>query len=745
MKKLSIAVIWHMHQPLYRDRLTGVCTMPWVRLHAVKDYLDMVSILDGFPLVRQTFNLVPSLLEQLQDYADGKRDRAFEVSLKPAASLTHKDRLFLFERFFDLSENQLALFPRFARLAEIRKNLLDQFSPIEAVREIPESLWTDLMVLFNLAWLDPFWIEEDPELSRLSEKANRNEPLSHSDQLLVLEKQQELIKRIIPTYRRMAESGQIELTTSPFYHPILPLLCDIEVAREAIPDLPLPSGRFAHPQDATRQVRRGLDFFEQTFGFRPKGFWPPEQSVSLEAIEILLDEGIEWVVSDEGILANSLGTGLEREPWGALKKPELLYRPYWIERGGERLAAVFRDTALSDLIGFSYSRLNGALAADDLVRRLKESAERLPSEGDHLVTIALDGENCWEYYPRDGRDFLEALYEAVSREPSLEMTTVSRFLAAHPPEQTLPRLHPGSWISSNFTTWIGDPVKNLAWEYLRKTREDLDGWAGSLRPREWEQAWEEIAIAEGSDWFWWFGEGNSSGQDESFDLQFRLHLQNVYRLGKRPVPEALLQPVAPPKRLLVPKLAIRPRLDGHTLEGWTGAGIFDPAWMKGTMHQSLRLIQKLRYGFDALFLYLRLEFTPFFARDPEDEVAIYFCYPGQTRLNSPVNFRAGMTEMGIIRDFKFAHEVRIGWNPLEAVLSSAGEYHTWIQQENRLKVAYREALEVAVPFDELAVPPSQEMRFALVLARQGTIVEVVPVNETLKLFSPFDLEEVKIL
>ncbi|MGE5707157.1 MAG: glycoside hydrolase, partial [Bacteroidota bacterium] len=553
----------------------------------------------------------------------------------------------------------------------------------------------------------------------------------------LFEQQQQLLRRIIPSYRSMAQRGQIELITSAYYHPILPLLCDTEVARESRSDIRLPP-RFSHREDAVRQVRRGLEYFQSHFAFQPKGFWPPEQSVSEAAAGLLAEHGLSWIVSDEGILARSLARPLERDSSGGLLAPETLYQPYWLDTPGGRIALLFRDIVLSDLIGFSYSRLSGQQAARDLVHRLQLAADRLPSGREYLVTIALDGENCWEYYPRDGHDFLQALYSMISEDPDLEMTTVSDYLQSHPPQRVLPRLHPGSWIYSDFSTWIGDPVKNRAWDYLKRVREDLVRHEQSMEPWDRELAWDEIAIAEGSDWFWWFGEGHSSGQDEAFDEQFRLHLQTVYHFAGLPVPDFLQEPVSrsSPKPMSVPRIFWKPALDGRSARGWEQAGTLDAAGQKGTMHQALRIIQKLHHAHDALHLYLRLEFTPFFQRDPEDEVLVYLCYPGIERMNSPINLRPGTAELGSVKGYLFAHELRIGLAPLSLVLSTAGECFTWHELGPVGKVAFEQALDLVIPFQALGLPPGQEIQFAIFFARKGTVAEVIPLDSLLGLTFP---------
>lgn len=733
MSKLSVAVIWHMHQPLYKDRLTGRYLMPWVRLHAIKDYLDMVEILRAYPKIRQTFNLVPCLLEQLLDYGHhGAVDRALELTLKPVDRMTVDDKAYILERFFDLNwENQLRPHARYLELANKRNELMAHMPATEAASRFSAQDLIDLTVWFNLGWFDPLWLERDPDLQALLHKQR---DYSQADRELLIAKQRELIRAIIPTYAQMQAEGRIELTTTPFYHPILPLLVDTQSARVARPDLPLPQHRYQHPEDARAQILRGLDYFEANFGYRPRGMWPSEESVSPAVVELVADQDVSWIVSDEGVLGHSLGRKLVRDGNGQLHDPATLYQPYWAESNGKRVAMVFRDIVLSDLIGFSYSRMHPHEAAQDLYERLKAIHARLPQDESHLLTIALDGENCWEYYVRDGADFLHAFYRLVSEDPDLEMVTVGEYLQEHEPRRTLHHLHSGSWIYSDFTTWIGDPTKNRAWDYLYQARQALA--AHAAHPR-FAEAQEEIYIAEGSDWFWWFGEGHNSGQDELFDWQFRLHLQNVYQLLDLPVPEALLEPVAEPPEPepTLPEFALTPAIDGRlsSSESWRGAGVFDPTLGQGAMHAAAQGVRRVRFGTDANNLYVRVEFADAFMPGPGDTLAVYLCYPGQTRFNSPIHFAGKLVDCPTA-DWHFAHEVRVTWDPWDAVLSQAGEYGSWHALKTYVRIAYHDVLDIALPLKSIHQELGTEVRLAIALASNGVVTELLPRHAAIPLY-----------
>ncbi|MBI6546637.1 MAG: glycoside hydrolase [Cyanobacteria bacterium NC_groundwater_1444_Ag_S-0.65um_54_12] len=721
---IYVAFIWHMHQPLYKDRLTGRYLMPWVRLHGIKDYLDTIAILRQYPKLQQTFNLVPSLLEQIEDYAQGRAlDRTLELTLKPVPAWNADDRIFVMERFFDAQwDHMIVPFPRYYQLATKRRDLLTQFTPLEASRAFTYQDLSDLTVWFNLAWFDPLWQRTEPAIAELIQ---RGQGFTQADRETLVAIQRQILGRIIPEYSAMQTAGQLELTTTPFYHPILPLLIDTHSARIARPQLPLPNSPFRYPEDARRQIQRGFEYFAARFGHRPSGMWPSEQAISPAVLQLLVEERVKWAVSDEGILAQSLGTRLVRDAKGQLLDPEILYRPYTAPTAAGNITLIFRDVVLSDLIGFSYSRVPGAQAARDLHERLCAIEQRC-QHSNPLVTIALDGENCWEHYAEDGWEFLRNFYDTVSDDPKICLTTVSGYLAKYPAKEILTDIHSGSWIGSDFTTWIGDPVKNRAWDLLLQTRQALENYSGP----EAASALEELLIAEGSDWFWWFGEGHDSGQDELFDQQFRLHLRNAYQLMNLKVPKEIDRPV----EKSVATSLVAPSF-----------GAFDPTSGQGTMHATARTIGRIEYGCDGRRLNFVVEFSSRFAPSEQDEVLIYLCYPGQTRHNSPLNARPAAELKGVTSSFLFAHEIRIGFSPLAAVLSEAGEVFTWHALPINLSVSCREALKVDLPVAALGQGPGRELHFVVVVCQNGNLLEVLPRNHTLGLRIPHSKKATAIL
>ncbi|MBI4341931.1 MAG: glycoside hydrolase [Candidatus Omnitrophica bacterium] len=600
---LYIAFVWHMHQPSYRDMATGVCHMPWVRLHATKDYLDMLTRLEQFPSLHQTFNLVPSLLDQLEAYLPPhhRSDEFLDLSRKPAAELSEPEQRFLLRWFFLANpERMIYPHPRYHDLLAKRgAEFTDADRPDVRKRFLVQD-YLDLQVWFNLAWIDPWLRRQRPALTALEAKGSR---FTEEDKSVVLASHLELIAGVIPAYRAAAERGTIELSASPYFHPIMPLLCDGQAARAALPDVSLPNPVFRHPEDARWQLTEAFRRHAQAFGHPPRGLWPPEGGVSEPFVRLACEAGLRWIATDEEILWRTLKTP---------RSPAALYRPHRLQRPEGQVAIVFRDRELSDLLGFVYSRWEARRAAADFIGRLARIHQQAQaSERPMLVTIILDGENAWESYPDDGHEFLTALYTSLAADDRFRCVTVSEFLERYPLDQTpaLPELFSGSWIDANFATWIGHPEKNAAWERLAEAR-------GALEPLPREdpavqQAWRHLGAAEGSDWMWWFGDTHFSAQAEEFDRLFRTHLANGYRAADLPVPANLDRPI---RRIDVafsrsPTGLIRPVIDGRETSyyEWLYAGIIDLRQQFGAMQRAHQVVQRLHYGSDGAQGYLRLD------------------------------------------------------------------------------------------------------------------------------------------
>jgi alpha-amylase/alpha-mannosidase (GH57 family) len=606
---LSVLFLWHQHQPLYKDGLKNRYELPWVRLHATKDYLDMVTLLDEFPRIKATFNLVPSLLAQLDDYAENKaQDRFLEVTLKAASDLTFDDRQFILQNFFMAHwEHMIDPYPRYRELLDKRGRAVTPESLSRAHTYFKEQDWRDLQTWFNLTWFDPLWKEKDPFIKGLFEKGKF---FSEEDKKTLVDRQLEVCRQVVAKHKEMQDKGRIELTTTPFYHPILPLLCDTEVGRTAIPHMKLPAKRFQHPEDARAQLDKAVADYTRRFGRAPAGLWPSEGSVSEEAAAHMMDVGLRWIATDEGVLAKSLEAHTFTR--------ESLYTPYRYSVGGKTIHLFFRDHELSDAIGFVYASWDPETAAKDFVKRLLHIRSSLKDKSrPAVVSVILDGENCWEYYKQDGLPFLRALYALLSNTPELTTVKASEFLDRNPDLPVLPRLWPGSWINSNFAIWIGHSEDNAAWDFLSRTRQFLHNTLQSTPDlKDSPQAalaWEEIYIAEGSDWCWWYGEDHSSANDQTFDYLFRKHLMNVYTLLGGKIPDDLHTPIKRKKvtsEIIEPADFLKPTIDGKVTGyfEWRAAGQYHTeAGTTGTMQKAENIIKTIYYGFDLSNIYLRID------------------------------------------------------------------------------------------------------------------------------------------
>jgi alpha-amylase/alpha-mannosidase (GH57 family) len=553
-----LALLWHMHQPLYRDLSRtdpkGAYPVPWVRLHALRDYYSMGALVKEFPEVHLTINLVPSLLWQIEDYTErGATDIALELTLQPADALSADDRETLLSTFFAADwHHQIYPHPRYRALFEQRARG-DHFS-IQDLR--------DLQMWFTLAW---FGVEfrtgevELPDGSRATVKhlVEQGEGFTQADMSVMVAEQYKILRNIVPLYRQLQERGQIEISTTPFYHPILPLLVDTNSATLDKEGTALPE-RFAWPEDAEAQIRLAMDFYIERFGRPPQGMWPAEGAVSQSVVPLFARHGIYWIATDQGVLARS-------GQWGyQVDNPDVLCQAYRAEDepSGAALSVFFRATGPSDAIGFQYSgSTNEQVTAQEFVSRLKTRfASHVQEPANRVISVILDGENAWGAYRDDGQPFLRALYATLAGDPTIRTVTFREYLEGNPtrhvrphPPSDHPRVYDlfcGSWIDEagsapgvDLGTWIGEPEENRGWHLLAQTREFLAKTRAT--PTSDPEAFAALYAAEGSDWFWWFGNDQDSGADAEFDDYFRTHLKGVYRLLKQPYPKALDQHIVP--------------------------------------------------------------------------------------------------------------------------------------------------------------------------------------------------------
>lgn len=748
--QLTVAIIWHMHQPVYKNALTGQYLMPWVRLHAIKDYLDMVLLLKDFPKIKFTVNLVPSLIDQCEDYIQPEtHDKQSEITCKE--TLTDEDRVYVLERCFDApfhtmiskSTHYTDLFNRLTQLKQHTQNTTDW------IKAFSDQELFDICALINLVWFDPFWFEGVKELNRLWEKQSQ---YTVEDRREIIQIQRDIIASILPTYKKMQEAGQLEVITSPYYHPILPLLINTEHAKRCMPNATLPYDTFSFEEDAKAQLDSAYERYEEIFDTPPAGLWPSEQSISPETLALISKTGFTWAVSDEGNLSKSLGLGrFEKDGLGNLLHPDILAKPY--AYNGVKL--LFRHLTLSDLIGFHYAKLSPQQAAEDLYWRIKDIHHRCLGAGQQypVVTIALDGENCWEQFVDDGVPFLRALYQKLSEDDSLNVARVKDYFEAIPNEiiRPLPQLHSGSWINSDYHIWIGDPVKNAAWALLKKTRDDLVYFEKTLGTQLDEatkdHAWDELYIAQGSDWFWWYGEPNHSGQDELFDEQFRMHLANIYRLLKQPIPEYLFTPLTtsmgrtylPPKQAMVMENLTDRELLKTALSDeatWEFAGQYD--LLHGAMHKATRIVTSLHYGSDTQNMYFKIGLNAN-SVSAHHKVAFYFCATSKTRHNSPIRLKVDGS-VSQTQKYLYAYEIKLqnfadNTSPEVRVAEALPDY-LWQARDDFQLMCFKPTeteIILVVPFEKLNTWPTESLTFSFISALEDTVDECHPYDNLLHL------------
>jgi alpha-amylase/alpha-mannosidase (GH57 family) len=720
-----VALFWHMHQPFYQDLVTGEHILPWVRLHALKDYWGMVALLREFPSVKCTFNLVPSLLVQVEAFAEDKaRDRHLELGLKPAASLTDEERAYCLENFFHAQRHHMIdPNPRYAELLAKRgtnsglsaRSTVNQFS-VEDLR--------DLQVWHKLVWVDYFYFERDERVRALVAKGR---DFTEEDKLTLRAVELEILQQVVPEYRAASARGQVELSTSPFYHPILPLLCDTDIYLKTHPQSRMPRERFRRPEDASEQLARAVALHERLFGRKPEGLWPSEGSVSDDMVPLVARSGFRWMATDEGILSKTLGRAFTRTGDGHVEQPELLYRAYRVGQPTRSVAIGFRDHTLSDLIGFSYASWSADGAADDFVRRLVEGGRRFPrnSSGEEAtIFVILDGENAWEHYDRQGRPFLRALYHRLGTHP--ELTTVTMAEACGTAHELLRSVFPGSWIHSDFYIWIGHPDDHRAWTQLAEARRALDAPPPGLPRESLAQAQDEMLIAEGSDWFWWYGDDHSSSHDLEFDELFRRHVRNVYRALDKPIPEELFVTNITTDTAGVevhrPTGFVEPVIDGEVTSyfEWLGAGCVDETAAVGAMHQVAERapgVALIEFGFDLDRLFIRVDGS----RSMKDmlgeqvELSVNFLKPSGVRVlvRTDAHGRPSVT------------------------LVERSNTGSWDRREcTGMKAAVRAVLELEIPFRCLHVHTHDPVAFIVALNRDDAEVEHYPRHRPIELDVP---------
>jgi alpha-amylase/alpha-mannosidase (GH57 family) len=718
MNRIHLVVLWHMHQPQYRDPESGRYVLPWTRLHAVKDYWGMVRVLQETPGFHATFNVVPSLGMQIEEYASGKFNEPwFALAFKKTDELTREDKAEILARAFQLNhERLLSRWPRYIELLEWSRPA----GGAQALVTFTTRDWRDLQVLSQLAWMDEEWFTIDDVTCKL---ASKGKDFTELDKIALQAKQMELLNLVLPIYRAAAQSGQIEISTTPFYHPILPLVCDSDIARVANPGTPLPRRAYRHPEDAREQLRRARLYHERVIGSKPAGLWPSEGSVSDQTLTIAVEEGFQWFGTDEGVLGRTLNVGFFRDANGIPACADRLYKPWRVQIGGNSIIGLFRDHQLSDLIGFVYSRMDATAAAQDLHGRLRNIGERVQSADPLTVCIFLDGENAWEYYAGNGREFLRQFYKRIANDQDFRALTASEAIAAANNIPTTGGIFPASWINANFDVWIGHAEDVAAWELLWDARQT---YARAVEAREQSrsdaptaealnQAFESLLAAEGSDWCWWFGPEHSTANDAEFDALFRRHLTGIYIALGQVAPSDLAKPIKrKPEHALqmTPTAFLRTTVDGRETSyfEWLGAGLYSPERRGGAMHGRVFYLRELRYGFEEDRLSVCID--PFLAvlsemADPEFRITI-----------------GAAEELTVV--------VSLNRGRLKEFAVETGRV-CLLNPEDVASAAFDRMLEVSVQRSQLNLKGQKTLRLGVALWHGGLPVDVLPAEGFLEI------------
>ncbi len=699
-----------MHQPYYVNPVTRTAMMPWVRMHCVKGYLDMICVIEDFPRIHPNFNLTPVLLLQIKELVDGDiKDLWLELSRKPAAGLTDEEKFSLLENFFKSNwDNLIKPEPRYWELLNKRGLTLYRDDVRRGLRYFSTQEFLDLQVWYNLAWCGYTACRLYPELQELRAKG-RN--FTEEEKNRVLDIHLDIMRLVLRKYADGEARGQVELTTTPFYHPILPLVYDSAFAERSLPGRSFPQ-RFHWPQDAAAHLRLAVEQHEALFGKRPRGLWPSEGSIAPELIPLMQEAGIQYFCSDEENLFNSL----RRDPSysGAVDHLEL-FQGWRVRADGASVNALFREKPLSDFIGFMAAKNDPEKAASHLLHHMRHIASMVPHETG-LIPLMLDGENAWETFADGGEGFLRALYGGIEAGSDLlHSCTIEDYFQRHPPRREITTLHTGSWISSNFDIWIGEEEENRGWDLLGETRtflqERID--SGALSEERQTAALREIYAAEGSDWFWWYGPDFSSENDDLFDELFRQHLKNVYLLCDRVPPPQLDRPINRAKvtqLFEVPTQFITPRVNGRLSSyfEWIGAGQYTAGVEQGAMYRSERMLEKMFFGFDASCLYLRLDMLKW----ERVSLVLSFSQPAGFTLHTPPLTREGRQSFAIKR--------------------ARGK------ELIRDTFAAADTIEWAVALADLRVAKGDPISFRLQILQDGIEREIYPESDHIKLTVPSD-------
>ncbi len=720
--------------------------MPWVRLHAVKDYLDMLLLTTEFPNIKQTFNIVPLLIDQIEDYANNEaHDLHSKYTVTDIDTFSYDDKEFILANFFAANyEHQIEPHPRYLELYK------KYFNATSKAEDFSNQEYSDIMALFNLSWFDPLHIEQNQEIAAL---VSKERDYSLEDRIRIIELQRDIMRRIIPEYKKQFEAGKIEISTSPYYHALLPLMINSDTAKTVNKSITLPEIPCSLKPCAKMQIEKSISKIEDTFGQKPKGMWLPELCINNDTLKTLLNYDFGWTIADETILQKTLKKDMNRNYRGILEDPFDLCIPHGFIANNKEINILFRNRMISNLISFEYANYDALTAANDMYERIKLAQDKLDLSpiDKHVMVFAVDGENCWENYKNDGIEFLRALYTLLNNDDTLEVTTVSDYLKDVKIKQVLKSIHCGSWINANFDMWIGDPTKNMAWDYLNTTKEIF---ALACKDKDYpqeivEKAQKELLMAQGSDWFWWYGEPNNSGTDEVFDYLYRTHLSNVYETLNLPVPDYLKMPLEnfigkPSKH---PKSLITPNIDGKLdYEGWGNAGCIE---VPQGPTQVTKMLDKIFFGNDYNNIYLMFDFNKYFMQKNAQssyphELFIYFAKRKAEHYSS-IRLRNKNERVPQILKYVYTHEIQIPTTKeriLPILFSEAIENSLWkVNLAHNINYFHSDILEMQIPFDDLKMKSGDEVYMIFVACKANIINQVLPLDNAICIQCPVKDEE----
>ncbi|HPH95222.1 MAG TPA: glucodextranase DOMON-like domain-containing protein [Anaerolineaceae bacterium] len=747
---LYLNLVWHQHQPLYYKNDDGVYTRPWVRVHATKDYYDMASTVQKYPDVHVTFNLTPVLLMQINDFVkNGAKDVYWTLSEVPASQLTNEDKDFILRRFFDANwDHIIRTHPGYKALLDKRAGTTDE-QIAAAMASFTEQDFRDLQIWFNLAWMDPDFLAAEP----LKSLVQKDHGYSEEDKVTLFNEVKRIMGEIVPLHKQMQDAGQIEVITTPYAHPILPLIYNTDLAKVGNASAELPDQPFSYPQDAEAQLKKSVEIYTENFGRAPRGLWPGEGSVAREIVPLVTNAGYKWMASGEQVLYKTLGIpSFTRDTKDTVFQADQLYRPYLVTprpdapvQGGP-VYMVFRDLLISDKIGFTYSGTPGAEAAKDLMQRLENIRARLKASnatGPHLVSIILDGENAWENYDNDGKEFLNALYKELSESKTVKTITPSEYFEKFPEQKELNGLFPGAWFSPNYDTWIGETEEKLAWNYLGEVRANLAKYESGEKKAPSEEAlktaFDFMYLAEGSDWFWWYGADQDSGNDSYFDEGYRALLAKVYESLGETVPAFVKIPLVPEKVVAAQQdfsAMFTPTIDGaEGTDEWKNAAYYP--FVGGAQARSEDVTAGFYYGLDSQNLYLRVDAKEDWKTVSKGTVSVYISSP-RLNGNSAVSLRTQGTDDPYVLGFGATVMVEA-----DLAASSAKVYtvdgSVWKDAGiSGVKVAVSgKVMELSLPISALgAVQAGDTLSMVAVTGADGRDIQSLPVGGPAQIVLP---------